>query len=554
MTAARRAAAVVVAALVAAFWVVAGATAASAHANLVRSDPLQGSRVETAPTAVTLTFSENVGISDRSIEVVDGNGRRVDAGKPGHGAGGSASVTVPLSGGLARGTYTVVWRVASADSHPVAGTYSFGLGVEPGAVRTTVSASSPDSVAVHGAARALSLAAAAGLVGGATFCLLVWPAGAGSSRARRLVGAAWWTSLGATVLLLLVEGPYGGGRSLASAFDPALLRSTVTTRYGQLLVLRLVVLGLAVPLLRRVREDRTALTPLAGLGAMFLLTFSLAEHSGQGRLVGLAVVADAVHAAAACLWLGGLATLLWVVLVKPAPGDPRPDLVTVLPRWSRVAAGSVAAIVVTGLFQTWREVGGTEELTGTTYGKVLLAKVALVAVMLAVAATARALVLRIARRDPDAATFALRLRSRVLTESVVGVLVVAVTAVLVSTVPARDAFDAPFSASLDAVGVEGETIKVLVDVDSTRTGLTEMHVYAFTTFGDPLTFETATASLTNKAKGLGPIRVDLPVVAPGHGTTDALVVPAAGDWTVSVRVLTDATTAYTATATLPVRG
>jgi copper transport protein len=550
----RRLAAAVTAVLGAALWVVAGATAASAHANLVQTEPLQGTRVETAPTAVTLTFSESVGISDRSVEVVDGNGRRVDAGKPARLADRADTVTVPLSAGLARGTYTVVWRVASADSHPVAGTFSFGLGVEAGAVRTTVAASSPDTVAVHGAARALSLAAAAGLVGGAVFCLVVWPAGAGSSRARRLVVASWWGSVAATVLLLVVEGPYGGGRSLGSVLDPALLRSTVTTRYGQLLLLRLVVLGLAVPLLRRVRDDRTALTPLAGLGALFLLTFSLAEHSGQGRLVGLAVVADAVHAAAACVWLGGLATLLGVVLVRPAAGDPRPDLGAVLPRWSRTATGSVAAILATGLFQTWREVGGLDELTGTTYGRVLLGKVGLVAVMLAVAATARALVVRIARRDPDSATFALRLRSRVLTESVVGVLVVAVTAVLVSTVPARDAFDAPFTQTVEAVGVEGDRIKVLVDLDSTRTGLTAMHVYAFTSFGDPLKFESATASLTNKSRNLGPIRVDLPVVAPGHGTTDALVIPAAGEWTVTVRVLTDAATAWTATTTLPVRG
>ena len=395
---------------------------------------------------------------------------------------------------------------------------------------------------------------AAGLVGGAAFCLGVWPAGAGSGRARRLVAASWWGSVVATVVLLVVEGPYGGGRSLASVLDPALFRGTVTTRYGQLLLLRLVVLGLAVPVLRKVRDDRTVVTPLAGLGAMFLLTFSLAEHSGQGRLVGLAVVADAVHAAAACIWLGGLATLLGVVLVKPAPGDPRPDLAAVLPRWSRTATGCVLAILGSGLFQTWREVGGTAELTGTTYGRILLGKAALVAVMLAVAATARALVVRIARKDADAAAFALRLRTRVLTESVVGVLVVAVTAVLVGTVPARDAYDAPFSATVDAVGVEGDTIKVLVDLDSTRTGLTAMHVYAFTSYGDPLAFESATASLTNKARGLGPVKVELPVVAPGHGTTDALVVPAAGDWTISVRVLKDATTAYTATTTLPVRG
>ncbi|WP_158220599.1 copper resistance protein CopC [Kineosporia sp. A_224] len=551
---ARRAVALLAAVVAALAWLVAGAPAASAHANLRLTEPVQGSRVETAPTAVTLRFSEGVGLSDRSVQVLDGNGRRVDTGPPSHPDGAGDVVTVRLQGGLSRGTYTVVYRVVSADSHPIAGTFSFGLGVQPGAVRADVAAASPDTVAVHGAARALSLAGAAGLVGGVVFCVAVWPAGTGSRRARSLVTASWWASLGTTLALFVVQGPYGAGLSLTSLLDPDLVGTTLSTRYGQLLLMRLVLLALAVPLLRRLDGDRTVVAPLAGLGGILLLTFSLAEHAGQGRLVPLAVAADAFHAGAASVWLGGLATLLLVVLVRPAPGDPRPDLSAVLPRWSRTAAGAVAVIVGTGLFQAWREVGERAALTGTTYGRLLLAKVALVVVMLVVAASARSLVTRLAGRGPDTAQTALRVRSRVATEAVVGVLVLAVTATLVGTVPARDSFDTPFSRTLKAVDVEGKEITVLLDLDSTRSGLTAMHVYTFTDFGDPLPFESATASLTQKAAGLGPVRVDLPVLTPGHGTTDAVVIPAAGAWSVSVRVLTDATTAYIATTTIDVRG
>ena len=87
-----------------------------------------------------------------------------------------------------------------------------------------------------------------------------------------------------------------------------------------------------------------------------------------------------------------------------------------------------------------------------------------------------------------------------------------------------------------------------------RSDLYGLGVVGYLAVSGRLPFESATASLTQKAAGLGPVRVDLPVLTPGHGTTEAVVIPAAGAWTVSVRVLTDATTSYVATTTIDVRG
>jgi copper transport protein len=77
----------------------------------------------------------------------------------------------------------------------------------------------------------------------------------------------------------------------------------VTTRYDQLLVLRLCVLALAVPVLRRLPDPRTAPKPweLAGFAALSIVSFSLAGHSGRGSWVPSAATLDAVHLAVASI-------------------------------------------------------------------------------------------------------------------------------------------------------------------------------------------------------------------------------------------------------------
>src|SRR6185503_1268077 len=110
----------------------------------------------------------------------------------------------------------------------------------------------------------------------------------------------------------------------------------------------------------------------------------------QGSLVVLSATADATHLTAASVWVGGLVVLGAALLERPGGNgrSGRPDrarereLSAVLPRWSRTAMIAVAALVITGTYQAWREIGTLAALTGTTYGQLVLAKVACLAVLL----------------------------------------------------------------------------------------------------------------------------------------------------------------------------
>lgn len=113
-------------------WV--GSSPASAHAGLLQSDPQAATVLDRAPTSVSLTFSDQ--IQEPAYVVVSENtGRRVDVG-PTRVRRNVVRVALDLA---APGTYTVSFRVVSADGHPVAESYSFAYRqVSPGTVLAPV--------------------------------------------------------------------------------------------------------------------------------------------------------------------------------------------------------------------------------------------------------------------------------------------------------------------------------------------------------------------------------------------------------------------------------
>ncbi|MGZ3116431.1 copper resistance protein CopC [Streptomyces sp. H62] len=368
--------------------VLAGAGPASAHAALRSTDPGDGTVLPRAPRHVTLTFTESVGLRDDSFRVLDPGGHRVRTARAERADGRADTARVPLSGELGEGTYTVAWRVVSADSHPVSGAFTFSVG-KPSATTAPLDAGpaeDPLTAALHQIARFLSYLAATLLIGTAAFVVLCRP----PDRAplRRPLLAGWWTLLGATVALLVLRAPYEAGRGPSAALDAGALGATLTSRPGALLLVRLALLvPVALLLLRASRtEGHPERAPLpAALGAVtavgLALTWAGAEHASAGIQVPLAMTSSVLHLLATAVWLGGLVSLLMTLRGSP-------DGATVA-RFSRVALTSVTVLVVTGVYQSWRGLGSWTALTGTPYGRLLLAKLTLVAVLLTAAALSR---------------------------------------------------------------------------------------------------------------------------------------------------------------------
>ena len=124
----------------------------------------------------------------------------------------------------------------------------------------------------------------------------------------------------------------------------------------------------------------------AAPAAMALGAFpALTGHANAGGIRAATVAADTLHVWAAGAWVGGLFLVVYVEGRRNA-GDVGSLLPTLVPRFSRVALASVAALVSTGLFASWMHVDGVAGLFGTLYGRILLVKVGLFAVVLALGA------------------------------------------------------------------------------------------------------------------------------------------------------------------------
>ena len=415
---------------------------ASAHADLVASVPASGTRLDRQPVVVSLRFDEQVSFDIGSVAVVDTSGRRVDAGPPAHPAGDLDAVQVSLRPGLAPGSYGVLWHVVSADGHPVSGSFSFGIDAAPQRAPAQP-APAPATTALHAVGSVAAYLGVVLLVGVPFFLVTIWPAGLHEPRLRRLLRAGWWLCAAGALVLFAVQGPYGAGLGPQALLDPGLLAQTLTGRVGLLMLGRLFVLGLAAASgpwpgtasVAALRRDGI------GLGVLVLVTFAPAGHPGEGALAPLAATVDAVHLAAASVWLGGLVVLLGAVLRKPAISRPgEPAVGELLARWSRLAMAAVGVVAVTGAFQAWREVGTLDSLQRSDYGHVLLAKLAAVAGLLVVADLSRRAVRRLGGRggvEPGHGAQLRRLRGRVLAEVAVGAVILVLTSVLVGTPPPR---------------------------------------------------------------------------------------------------------------------
>jgi len=105
---------------------------ASAHAVLLGSSPAARGRVKVGPAVVRLRFSEAVQVLNRTdVTVVDGDGVRIDNGTARPAARDPRQIVVSVRGPMVPDSYTVRFRVISADSHAEAGAFVFAVGRAP---------------------------------------------------------------------------------------------------------------------------------------------------------------------------------------------------------------------------------------------------------------------------------------------------------------------------------------------------------------------------------------------------------------------------------------
>jgi copper transport protein len=582
---------------VAAVALLACAPAAMAHAVLEGTSPARGVTVKSEPKLVTFRFSEAVESSFGAVRVYDSKGNQVESGSVSR-PRGQSSVGIGLKQGLPDGSYTATYHVISADSHPVSGGFVFSIG-KPGATpRSVAQLTAADKVGRatqigFGIARGVTYAAIAFAIGALAFLVWIWlpalrrVAGAdarwaeASERFSRRLHGLFVLALAAGLLgeacQLVFQGATGTGGTFWSAVDGSVIREVIHTRFGTVHLLDLIAfaafLVLALPRgwspvlrpasvgatgLAAQRFGRVELVLMGALAAFLAISPALAGHAESQSPSGLLIPMDTIHVAAMSLWVGGLVVLIAVLPVATRALDP-PDrtrlLAATLLRFSPVAFAAVCAILLSGLVQAYVHVRSIDNLVTTGYGRAVLAKMVLLAVLIAFGAYNRQRAVprmrELAEGGSPPGREGLWLRRSLRAEVLLLAVVIGVTSMLVSYAPANGTYaSGPFSATRTLGPAE-----LQMTVDPAAAGSNLMHFFLINAkdgsqFNGTKEFQVL---MSLPEKKIGPLKADPRKAGPGHYVALGANFVPAGKWKVQVVDRVSEFDEYQTTVDVPIR-
>ena len=371
---------------------------ASAHADLDSSVPAAGATLRQAPRHVTLTFTEGVTVRDDGIRLLDAGGDELSVGSPRHPGGAAELVRVSLPE-IGDGLYVVAWRATSDDAHPIRGAFTFSVGNAHVSgthaelladAALSEDAGDPGIGVWFGVARFGVFLGLALLLGGGWFAAYLWPEGRRDPRVRSLLIGSLVLTAVATVMGLLLQGPYTSGGGFGDVLSWSQISAVLDTNFGVVWVLRLGLIVLAAALLRMMaRHDGPLPSWWFGLGALVGLGLSATPGlAGTRRPVAGCCsrsAADMLHVLGMSVWLGGLVMLAIARTDEHSYGR-------VAERFSGLALGAVVVLVITGALQAIRQLQPFSALWESDYGRLLIAKLLAFGGILLIAAWSRRIV------------------------------------------------------------------------------------------------------------------------------------------------------------------
>ncbi|SDE15696.1 copper resistance CopC/CopD family protein [Glycomyces harbinensis] len=521
------------------------ASAASAHAVLLGTDPADGAALNEAPATVTLSFNEPVRPIEDGTVLVDGTGteRTLTA------TTRDDDVIIELPADLGEDRYYVNWRVVSADDHPIAGVLAFTVGDPPAGAAPAPPSEPEDTVP-------LPLAAATALhyVGllvfaGLLFFRIVIARGARRGRPRHrllragaaaaITGAALAVPLGALDIAGLPFGRITDTGSWAGLVEPA-----------PLIVLALTAVGVLTAYAAFTRGPRTRVALVAVAAAVAAPV--LVGHSMAFGERWLMIAADLVHLATGAIWTGGLAGLLIALRWRASDAAENARIVARFSAWAGYAVavlGASGLVMALSIHRTW------DGLFATDHGRALIVKLALVAVALALAAWNRfRLVPAVADAGARRAGLA-RLRRILTVEAAVVTAVAVLTGLLVNLSPAVEKPPPAAVLPLGGVtsvheelgdgGIEAHLTPGLMGENTVMLTLTDAEGLPF----QPLEAPTVSAFLPED--DFGPVNAQVHDLELGkyHCVVD---LPLAGEWELTVQTRLSEFESVTTTMTVEV--
>ncbi len=440
-----------------------GSVAFAADNTIASTSPAADSTLPTSPTSLLLTFTSAVGRAN-TVEATC-SGAIIALGSPQLTPDGlSLSVAVPTP--MPKGQCVVAWRVSQPDGTPGGnGSFTFTVEADTAATTATTPAAGTDPIATDapgastgtstagtsaagtpgatasdpapsgvagplGLSRLIVTLGLAALFGALVLIAVAWPEGVEYILTVRFLRTAWAVAVAGAFLNVVTLRAQLTGEGIGASLSPTSWTDLKDFTPGVAALARLLLTGASAWVVVRPERVNDQSTLLGALALPGVAVATLGFSRTGGDLAALGVLVGVVHVVAMAVWLGGLLLLTRVVLAGPGEDD----LVHAVRGFSRISTPAILITVLSGAIQTFRLDGGT--LFDTGHGWVLVLKTVAVGAMVFVGLAARQFVkARLTRADVMSVPMAARLRRALGVEALGGVVVLALTAWLLSLAP-----------------------------------------------------------------------------------------------------------------------
>jgi copper transport protein len=539
------------------------------HAFVEKSDPAQGQSLATQPSKIDVYFSDPVDIRYSQVKVLDSNAKEVQEKDQHYINNDQSMLSVSLPSGLKDGIYTITTKVLDqTDGHVTKDAIVFAIGqAVPQNLSSPSTASNYEEISIPEAiARFPALVGQVMVVGVSFAALWLWGP---ISRISWLGNALAETrikidqsmmKLAVIGSIILVSSGFVMISVQAFSINAGIL-DAINTKFGSIWVIRMIVssilLALSFTMYHKIKKS-SAICPksyvfgLFGIGLIVLTTTSLISHgAATGKI--LPLIVDFTHNVAASFWIGGIIYIAFVLL--PKLRQLSSDVVSastisiIIPRFTIAAIIILGSIVITGPILLYTLESNLALTLASTYGKILIVKLSLAAVLIAmggyheIATRKRAIITvsiltaeknRSVSQNIDVKSILSTFNRNIRIETIVGIALIASVAILVdSGLPASE-----FQNQLQSIqeqnvfalttsdniiyenGLTGTKFvengsRIVMTINPFSTGNNDFKISFLDSNKNPIDMKSVQLRLTQIDQGIGPITIDAQQVSTG---------------------------------------
>ena len=418
------------------------------HPFLLDSEPAQGQNTAVGTTQIVTHYSEAVEIDFSELKIFDSDGNQVDKRDTAyHNAESSLVITTqPLEDGV----YTIASKVLSkVDGHLVHAAIIFGVGDVQIDVSLLESQEQSETTFVpESIARFPGLVGQTIVLGGVIASIAIWSTGQtrfkeqialidSSFRARfsKVIGFGIIAVFASNFIMLGVQT----WRLEVSPLD--VIETTFGSTWLTRMILTIILIGIWFWIERKNKISFKTQLPMLVFALALIGTTTMMGH-GASTEMAPPIILDYVHNLLSSIWIGGVIFLGFVILPSITKLDANVrDKITIslIPRFSGMIIISLGILIITGPMLLWFLDSNVSSLTESTYGKLIMLKIAIASAMIAFGGFYQIRFTQQAKKDLKSTAIFKKLKKPLRFEAGLGIALLAVVALLVnSSLPAGE--------------------------------------------------------------------------------------------------------------------